>query len=431
LEDLKEFARLNEYTIETSVSNENPITREELKTFIDSLDLPFEERDYQFNAIFACLSEKRKIILSPTASGKSLNCYVLCRYHNAHNRKVLMVVPTINLVKQMSTDFLEYNNNNNVSVQKITAGATKEITHDITISTWQSLTDMPVEWFNQFGAIIGDECHKYTAKCTSELMQKCTRVEYRNGFTGSLSEKKISNMVLTGLFGPIERVANTRELQEAGHMTPHVIKAIVLKYNDEKRREFNAAMKQKISESKSKITGAVKYKMEVDWVYEQDIRNEFIAKLAGKCKGNTIVMVRFKEPGYTLYEKVRDINPDRKVYFVNGDVPGEDREYIRKIVDSSEDNIIVASTGVFSTGVNIKSIFHIIHAAANKAEDEILQIIGRGLRLFNGKEMCNVYDIVDDLRSSSYDNYLIKHFLDRIDIYDENNFSYKIYKHVL
>ncbi len=430
LDDLKEFADLNDYSLE--IDGEmvgDQITKEELKEFIGTLNLPFEERYYQFDTIFDCINNNRNVIISPTASGKSLNSYILARYHNAHDRKTLIVVPTISLVNQLHSDFVEYNNGNDVSLQKIKGGMSKEVVEDMVVSTWQSLINMDNEWFDQFDAIVGDECHKYKAKCTSDMMKKCTTIAYRNGMTGSLNEKNISNMLLTGLFGPIREIATTKQLQDEGYLANHIIKCIILKYTKEQIKEYKKYLKYEFENRKGN-SPSKKYKIEADWVYSFSPRDDFLIKLAKHCKGNTIVMFRYTDHGERFFELLKN-STDRNVYFVNGGVDGDDREEIRKIVDSSKDNIIVASTGVFSTGVNIKSIQNIINIAPNKAEDEIQQIIGRGIRLHEDKTYCNVFDIVDDLRSSTAPNYLLKHFYKRVEFYDEKQYTYKIIKYSL
>jgi len=90
--------------------------------------------------------------------------------------------------------------------------------------------------------------------------------------------------------------------------------------------------------------------------------------------------------------------------------------------------IIVASFGTFSTGVNIRNLHNIIFASPSKSKIRNLQSIGRGLRKGNKKEKARLIDISDDFRYKSHVNYTLNHFSERIKIYNEERFEYKLYK---
>ena len=98
-------------------------------------------------------------------------------------------------------------------------------------------------------------------------------------------------------------------------------------------------------------------------------------------------------------------------------------ENVRKIVEGNKDDTILASYGTFSTGVNIKRIDNIVFASPSKSRIRNLQSIGRGLRKVEGKEKMRLFDIADDLQC---ENYTLNHLKDRINIYNEENFSYEI-----
>jgi len=119
--------------------------------------------------------------------------------------------------------------------------------------------------------------------------------------------------------------------------------------------------------------------------------------------------------------------PDRKVFFIHGGVSGDERERIRKLVEDETNAIIIASSGTFSTGVNIKNLHNIIFASPSKSKIKNLQSIGRGLRKSETKDSVTLYDIADDLSWKTKKNYTIEHFKERIKIYSEEGFDYKIY----
>ena len=150
---------------------ENPmITPEGIVGFVKSLHLPFPVRDYQYKAIYEALRYNRRLLLSPTASGKSLMIYSLVRYHTNVDRNVLIVVPTTSLVEQMYKDFEEYGWMCSENCHKIYAGQEKYTNHQVVITTWQSIYKEPRKWFDRFDVVIGDEAHLFKAKSLSSLM---------------------------------------------------------------------------------------------------------------------------------------------------------------------------------------------------------------------------------------------------------------------
>ena len=143
--------------------------------------LTLDPRDYQKRAIAHAIRNKRCMMLSPTASGKSLIIYMLSRYYP---EKKLIEVPTTALVHQMASDFKDYGYQDNC--HKITAGADKDTDAEITVTTWQSIYKMPKSWFNQYKVVIGDEAHLFKSKSLESIMKKLTVCPYRFGFTGTL-----------------------------------------------------------------------------------------------------------------------------------------------------------------------------------------------------------------------------------------------------
>ena len=117
----------------------------------------------------------------------------------------------------------------------------------------------------------------------------------------------------------------------------------------------------------------------------------------------------------------------RKVFYIFGGVEADEREAIRGIVERENNAIIVASYGTFSTGVNIKNLHNIIFASPSKSRIRNLQSIGRGLRLGDNKVNATLYDIADDLTYKSKENFTLKHFQERINIYTEEEFDYEMH----
>ena len=118
---------------------------------------------------------------------------------------------------------------------------------------------------------------------------------------------------------------------------------------------------------------------------------------------------------------------NRKVFFVYGGTDVEVRESIRAITEGENDAIIVASYGTFSTGINIRNLHNVIFASPSKSRIRNLQSIGRGLRKGDNKESAVLFDISDDFRVGKFTNFTLKHFVERVKIYEDEKFTYKFY----
>jgi superfamily II DNA or RNA helicase len=379
--------------------------------FIQKLNPTLPPRDYQVDAFVRAIQRKRILLLSPTASGKSFIIYLLIRYFQV---PTLIVVPTTTLVNQMFGDFEDYGFDSEKFVHRIYSGHDKNTDKPIVVSTWQSIYQLPKRWFDKFKLIVGDEAHTFKAKSLTTLMTKTTECPYKVGLTGTLDGTETNKLVLEGLFGQVHEVITTKELMDSGDVAKLKIECLVLQYPEEVRKLFH----------KNKTD----YQGEIDFIVASETRLKFIKNLALSLKGNTFVMYRYVENhGKVLYDLIR-LSTNRPVYYVSGGVDTEDREEIRKLLEKHTDAIVVCSVGTFSTGTNVKNLHNIIFAHPQKARIKVLQSIGRGLRLHKSKEFVTLYDIADDLSYKSKENHTLKHFVERVKIYAEQQFSYRIHK---
>ena len=387
---------------------------------IQSRGKDIEVRDYQKTAFVNGMRNYRKLLLSPTASGKSLIIYLFVRQLLAyHCKKGLIIVPTTSLVEQLTSDFADYSSANGWDVKekvhKIYQGKDKKTDLPLTISTWQSLYQMPPEYFHQFDFIIGDEAHLFKAQSLSTIMSNCINTKYRIGLTGTLDGTKTHKLVLEGLFGPVERVITTKQLIDTGQVADFEIKCLVLKHDD----EICELMKKK------------SYQEEIEYLFQEQRRNKFIKNLAVSLKGNTLILYQYVEKhGELLYNLIKETKNlgNRKVFFVHGKTDTDDREEIRRLTEQEKDAIIIASYGTFSTGINIRNLHNVIFASPSKSTVRVLQSIGRGLRLGENKTKAILYDIADDMRVGNRMNFTLQHFVERTKIYTQEKFKFKLYK---
>jgi hypothetical protein len=389
--------------------------------FFDTLNLHSQNksisvREHQQNAFIEAVQKRRVLLLSPTASGKSLIIYLLFRQLLQYQQlKGLIIVPTTSLVEQLYSDFADYSTENGFNVEenvhRIYQGKDKLTDKNLTISTWQSLYKLPPEYFHQFQYVIGDEAHLFKAQSLTSILTSCVNAKYRIGLTGTLDGTKTHKLVLEGLFGPTKKVISTKELIDKKQLSAFNIKCLVLKHSEEVCKE----MKDK------------SYPDELKYLIESENRNRFIRNLAISLDKNTLVLFQMKKHGRALYEMIKEKANERKVFFVDGDVETEVREEIRKIMEIEENAIFVASFGTTSTGTNIRNLHNIIFTSPSKSRVRNLQSIGRGLRQNEGKEMAILYDIADDLRIKKHTNFTLQHFVERVQIYNEEKFPFKIY----
>ena len=414
LDRIVSFCNRNDYTYKfvdneyygTPFEENEGISYEGVKDYMSSI-CNHSPRKYQVQGVYDALKHNRKLLISPTASGKSLMIYSLVRYYVEKEQKILLVVPTTSLVEQMYKDFFDYGWDADSYCHRIYSGKEKTNEYPVTITTWQSVYKLERSFFKGYDVIIGDEAHLFKSKSLISIMTKLDSAKYRYGFTGTLDGTQTHKWVLEGLFGPSYKVTKTDELMRQGHLSQLDIQCLVLKHTPQKFDTYND---------------------EIEYLISHEQRNNFIKNLALDLKGNTLVLYsRVEAHGQVLYDLINNSkHTDRKVFFVHGGVDAEQRESIREITENEKDAIIVASYGTFSTGINIKRLHNVIFASPSKSRVRNLQSIGRVLRKGTNKVKAILYDISDDCTKGSKRNYTLNHFIERIKIYNEENFNYEI-----
>ena len=408
------FCKRHDYTYKfvdneyygTPYEENDTISYEGVKDYMTSI-CNHSPRKYQVEGVYDALKHNRKLLISPTASGKSLMIYALVRYYVDKGKKILLVVPTTSLVEQMYKDFEEYGWDSQSWCHKIYSGKDKTNEFPVTITTWQSVYKLERSFFTDYDVIIGDEAHLFKSKSLVSIMSKLEHAKYRFGFTGTLDGTQTHKWVLEGLFGPSYKVTKTDELMRQGHLSQLDIQCLVLKHDP---RKFDT------------------YNDEIEYLISHEKRNNFIKNLTLDLGGNTLILYsRVEAHGQVLYDLInRSKQSDRQVFFVHGGVDAEEREQVREITETENNAIIVASYGTFSTGINIKNLHNVIFASPSKSRIRNLQSIGRVLRKGTNKVKAILYDISDDCTKGSKRNYTLNHFIERIKIYNEENFNYEI-----
>lgn len=426
---VKSFCDQFEYecNIDPRITETDNLSRPEFDKWIESKEIysgstQITPHWYQGDSVYHGLKNQRALLNLPTSAGKSLIQALLSRYYFENfEGKILILVPTTTLVDQMIDDFVDYRLFPRNALLGIRSKTARDSDAVVYVSTWQTAIKQPTEWFQQFGMFINDECHLATGKSITTIIKGLTNCRYKFGLTGSLKEGKANIVQYVGLFGDIFKPVSTRQLMDEGQVTNLKINSLFLRYPD----ELTIKMK--------KLT----YPDELKIIKKYKPRNAFVCNLALKLKDkneNTFVMFKHKEHGELLYNYLKEKHD--KVYFISGDVKTEDRTALKKLAENETGMIVVASYGVFSTGVSIKNLHHVIFAHPIKSSVTVLQSIGRILRKHDSKLVATLFDIVDDAgvkpkskntkKKYVHLNYALQHALERIKKYNEEQFDYTI-----
>lgn len=431
---LDAFCEERDYSIEyvDEVNKEYNITEEQVSSIIEKyipLSVLNKETDtwskitpydYQLFTVTEALRKRRALFLSSTSSGKSLILYLTCRLllMMKISKRILIIVPRVDLVNQLSSDFLEYShddsNFDSSYIHKIYSGQDKNKKTEITFSTWQSLQSMDKDFLSQFDVCLIDEAHEVKAKSLTSINEKMVDCPVKLGFTGTIDDAEANKLVLEGLMGPVVKVITARELIKKGLAASMTINAMFLQYQN-----ADKAYVKNLS-----------YQDELRFIISHPERMKFLKNLALSLKGNTLILFDYVEDhGIPIYNTIKShADKDRNIYLVHGDIKATDREFMRKKIEKDKDAIMVASFGTFSTGINIKNLHNIIFASSSKSMIRICQSLGRGLRISDTKSSVTVYDIIDDLSTGKEYNYIMNHGIERLSIYDKEKHPYNMIK---
>jgi len=364
---------------------------------------PWVPYNHQISGALNALKYNRCILEHATSAGKSLTMALIIMYKllKRQNKKILVLVPSTGLVKQLTSDFIEYG----ISPEWIGNfyGGQKDTEEQIIISTWQSMCRQK-ELVKTFDMLICDEVHNLRGNVVRSVADNAINANTRIGCTGTLPDPKVDKMRIEGSLGPVVHKVTARDLIDDGHASDVLIK---LAYIFHKK------------DIKKKIKG-LPYDDERKFLEEYEPRNKVIrhiVKTHHKADHNCLVLVDHIEHVERLEELLKTLGEDRHIFVVTGKTKPDEREKIRKFVNKNKKCLIIATYGVFSTGISIKRLHAVIFGSAGKSKIKTLQSIGRGLRLHKEKSKLMLYDIGDDLYYSN------RHLQKRLEIYEKSKFD--------
>lgn len=406
------------------------VTLEEFKEWAESKwgGSSMELRDYQVETAWKIVRHRSCLVELATSAGKSFVAFMAVSFmmERGMASRLLMVVPTVDLVIQMTTDFQGYNRGTTdleLRYQQVYSGAEEQTDANVVIGTYQSLVKRR-EFLAGFDLVVVDEVHKAKSNSIKTILERCTGSRRRFGMSGTIPKPgTLNRLTVMAHTGPIVNSVKADFLQEKGFISQCEIYVVEMDYApEEAKRAFKQLYDRSPDDRKDVLN------MERNYAIESRARLDFVTGFILKNTRNSLVLFHRIEYGQALYNELRSRSENHRVYYIDGGTPSEVREAHKATMEEGDHRILVASFGTFSTGINIRKLHVVYLTESFKSEVIIRQSIGRGLRKHESKDKLIVVDFTDDFRTGRFVNYLYQHSLERRRIYKEEKFAYTVRK---
>lgn len=393
-----------------------------------------ENRPQQIDAAFRALKYRYCMIHIATSGGKTMIEYMffMWLFYHKEVKKVLIVCPDADLVIQTYQEFELYSKGTVKLNMCMVHGASKidDISdYNIIIGNFQSLKNRPPEFFSEVDVMIVDECHRAGNNSIKYIFDSCTKLEYRLGMSGTIIVDKTADyFTLLAYLGPIVKHITKRDVIDKGHATEIEVEVFKLNYMTDENRKKLATLKDREED------GEKRFRFEQKVVRESKIRLKWICELLLRMKGNGIVFFIDVKTGYgkRIVEILRENTTTKEIYYIDGEVDKKLREVYKTRMEEGDNKILVASYDTFGTGKSVKNLHWGAGTESVKGEVIVGQVLGRGMRQHETKKKFKWIDIVDDysIFTQNYDfkNYMMRHMVDRIKIYEKEGLKVAIHE---
>ena len=482
-----DFARERGYTVTVDNGLKRSIKYD--PTWITKQTFKYTPKDYQVKYFESAIKANKLLALSPTASGKSFMIYLIVRYLLDYGFKnILITTPNISLCDQLLGDFVDYTvdgfdvKRECAVIHSQASSKTKKAVANprVTITTWQSAVKYSQDKLELFDAYICDEAHLASSESLTYIINSLTRTAFRFGFTGTLKDSALHELELQGRFGKVIRFVTTRELIESGQLAPCMIDCRVITYDNDRRKmtkkcDYHKEINQLINDDSRnryivdlsleggdkntlvlfnlieghglKLYDEARSRMNQNFKVCHFVSGDVSADERERIRHEVEnVVPKFKtvtlESGFSfnLSDRAATFNAlkvgaviDREICL---DIEAHSykvnclNERITQVDEVNGAHVIFASYGTYSTGINLKRLNRLILAHPLKTQIRLLQSIGRLLRQMQNKGAVTVIDVADDLqahgRTVTHPNHTYRHFIKRLEIYEESGFPYSI-----
>lgn len=395
-------------------------------SFMKSLTIRNEDKeiiepyDFQYNGVLELLRLPQRLCLSVTSSGKSLIMYMLLRVMLQFTsvKKILILVPRVMLIKQLYDDWDDYSFGdlsyiNEETVLKYSTSSKKNnFDKSIHICNFQGLRNLDDEFFKQYDMILCDEVHKSSNKTTQDIIEKCVNVKYLYGVTGTLPDPKkneIDFYKIKSNFGEIFKLTDYKMAISEKIVTDFVIQPIRFNYNVNKIVD---------DDGNEQRLGLIEEKAVVRQYSKQ--RNNYLLDIATSEKNTIYLLDDINSYGVDFYQQAQKRYPNKKIHILNADTKADERDELRKIINKTNDNIIIATYALLSTGWSVKNLYNLVFLQSRKKHIDIFQSIGRVLRKHKDKSYATVYDVIDEF---NYNNIYSNQYKERTKYYIQEEFK--------
>jgi len=422
------------------------ITYEQVKSFCYNMTEELEDitpYDYQVESVYNAFKYRFGRIDVGTGGGKTLIMYLLLmllRYTN-QSKHVLIIEPDPALVIQTFQEFSEYSNGKYNLKLGMAYGESKDRKNiekfDHIIGNFSTLVNYDDKFLSKFDTIMCDESHRSVSSSIKNIIKNCGVVNNLIGLSGSHPKIGDTSDHFTNEdnFGPIVQVISKKSLVDVGATTDCRVKQITVDFATDKEKLQLAIDKDYIDDPEKKL------RYEQQFIRSHKRLFEWKCQLISQLKGNTLVYFTDKkgEYGKQISERLRELNIyhnlGKKIYYIDGDVETNFREIYKDEIkkDDTGNSILVANYTTFSTGQSIKSLANILYAEAFKSNTTNNQTMGRLARLYEGKDMTTIYDIIETTNTKKQNmttgkmdsiiSYMNKWGKERRAYYNEEGFS--------
>lgn len=379
-------------------------------------DLPY--RTIQEKALERVFQRGRGVVRVGTGGGKGLIMASICKTLHSYNagQTIAILVPTHLIHKTYEEFVTEYG----FTEDEISMWASKvePRLHTPIVIFGPNYAVANEDIFDQHiinrNVLMVDESHIIKADSKITKLVKKMKTNNKIGFTGTLPDKAKDKWSVLGNIGKVVIDVSSKKLKELGYKSKSRVFGIKLKGCNYKPLSsiVDADGKKIIFSHKQK------YDNEMHYLLTSPERTAFIKKWIMKvCKGNTLIPLDRNYHEDLLREVFNGCG--RKVVFINGDTPKEDRTKIYNQMENEKNTLLFVKTSIMREGISIKKLDDIVMFFGQKAYIRILQLVGRIERL-GSKTIPTVYDFYDDTKYSE------RHFIKRKAIYEEDGIPVKI-----
>lgn len=455
------------------------MSKEEFKEYVMSWGLSLEPRDYQIEAAWLILKYRQSLSELATRAGKTLILYIVARtaMEKFGCKKILLIVPSIHLVKQGAKDLSQYKEF--FQSEQIWAQGEHVDTANLTIGTFQSLVlkadrrskKYNPSFFKDYDFVCVDEAHKLPCKSIKTILALdfMKRVKLQFGFTGTLpKDNTIENFSCQAMMGPKIQTISPRELIDSGYLAEPIIKQFRLKYNDNyldtliecaeylcsndvkcdgkvallptEQRKFTLTHKKQLPNPIQQIKKIYDREQYADYlqsmvkaasqtlVLEQMMvqrsseRITLMEQIIKNLKKNVIVFAHNTEYINYLAKHFKTVFPDRTVMKITGSTTLKKRQQVIDEMLNANNVILVGSFGAVGTGLTFKNVDYVIFAQSFKSEIITNQALGRAMLRTADKTNFYLYDIIDVFPGKKIYN----QGLAKVRSYKEHKYKYEV-----